>query len=298
MSPLAAMTMREPGESAGSDSPVLDDLNTTFHGLYDGACGHRQLAAPVVVVLADSLVVFREGQRTERSFRSSSFHGVKSAVHVPIAVFSALASSEDRRPQRPLEPGVRPVLDALRSRASAACESLQLLPVEVRADADDVLGASVAFVERTLGEASVSWVAVEGFAREVGPLLLRLTEHATRIRLSALHRAVEAELASMSSEARRVFEVVVAGDHQARARSLAVQYFEKRFGEPPGADRRVTYAEGLDDAAEALVLVSKRSFDREIASAFFGDPSKLQRDVLGDAAARLLEQARFDPIGG
>jgi hypothetical protein len=288
----------EPGESAGSDSPVLEDLNTTFHGLYDGACGHRKLAAPVIVVLADSLIVFREGQRTERSFRSSSFHDVKSAVHVPIAVFSALASSKDRRPHRPLAPGVGPVLDALRSRASAAGESLQPLPAEVRADADAVLGASVAFVDRTRAEASVSRVALEGFAREVGPRLLRLTEHATRIRLAALHRAVEAELSSMSGEARGVFEVVVAGDHQARARSLPVQYFEKRFGEPPGAERRVTYAEGLNDPAEALALVSKRIFDREIASAFFGDSSKLQRDVLGDAAARLLEQARFDPIGG
>lgn len=298
VSPLPPTALRQPGDGEASGSHVLEDLNATFHGLYDGACGQRRRAAALVVVLADSLVVLREGQRTERSFRSSSFHAVKSAVHVPIAVFSALASSDDGRSHHPLDPGVRPVLGALRCRASAACESLKFLPAEVGADADAVLGASVAFVDRTLAEARVSRVALAGFARETGPLLLRLTEQATRIRLAALHGAVEAELASMGEEDRRVFEVVVAGDHQARARSLAMQYFEKRFGEPPGADRRVTYAEGLQDPAEALELVSKRTFDREIASAFFGDASKLQRDVLGDAAARLLEQARFEPIRG
>ena len=75
-------------------------------------------------------------------------------------------------------------------------------------------------------------------------------------------------------------------DHQARARSLGMQYFQKRLGEPPGAEERVSYAEGVADAEEALALVGTRRADRAIASAFFGDPHRLQRDVLGDAVRR------------
>jgi hypothetical protein len=159
-----------------------------------------------------------------------------------------------------------------------------------------MLRSCVAFLDRTLAEACVSHAALELLARETGPMLLRLTEHATRARLAALHRAVEAELALMSGQERRALQVVIAGDHQARVRSLAVQYFQRRFDELPGADRRVTYAEGLDEPALALGLVGKRILDRDIAVAFFGDPARLQRDVLGDAAALLLDQARLERI--
>jgi hypothetical protein len=37
-------------------------------------------------------------------------------------------------------------------------------------------------------------------------------------------------------------------------------------------------------------LVGTRRLDRAIASAFFGDPKRLQRDVLGDAAKSALER--------
>ncbi len=47
-----------------------------------------------------------------------------------------------------------------------------------------------------------------------------------------------------------------------------------------------------------MALVGKRRFDRAIATAFFGDATRLQRDVLGDAAASLLGDLRPEPIIG
>jgi hypothetical protein len=116
------------------------------------------------------------------------------------------------------------------------------------------------------------------------------------MQLAALHEVVEDELSALSDKERRGLQVVVAGDHQARARNLGMQYFEKRFGESPGQERRVTYGEGMQNAEEALVLIGKRRVDRAIATAFFGDGERLQRDVLGDAAATLLGDFRATPI--
>ncbi len=73
---------------------------------------------------------------------------------------------------------------------------------------------------------------------------------------------------------------MVTGNHQARARSLGMQYFRRRFAEPEGAEDRVAYAEGVEDPEEALALVGTRRMDREISAAFFGDEKHLQRDVL------------------
>jgi len=101
---------------------------------------------------------------------------------------------------------------------------------------------------------------------------------------------VVALLATLAPAARQALEVIVTGDHQARARSLALQYFQKRFGEPPGVEARVTYAEAVGDEAGALKLAATRTLDRAIAAAFFGDPHRLQRDILGDAAQTLLAE--------
>ncbi len=275
--------------------PALDDLNATFHAFYDEASGDQQPVAPVFVVLADSLVVFRADQRTERTLHSQVFHDIKSVVHVPIAIFSLLAR-RDAAGTGHVDGSHRPALDSLRSGALASCQKLETLPREARPDADAVLRSSAKFLDRALSATAVSRSELEAFAGEMGPVLLRLTEHATRARLAALHQAVEAELASMTVEERAALQVVVAGDHQARVRSLAVQYFQKRFDEPSGADRRVAYAEGLEDPALGPALVRKRILDREIAAAFFGDPARLQRDVLGDAAALLIANSRLEPI--
>jgi len=69
--------------------------------------------------------------------------------------------------------------------------------------------------------------------------------------------------------------------------------FKRRFQELPGADERVTYGENIEDEAEAISLVATRRLDKRIAQAFFGDENRLQRDVVGDAAKRCLDQMGF-----
>ncbi len=100
-------------------------------------------------------------------------------------------------------------------------------------------------------------------------------------------------LRTLSPADQGALEVVVVGDHQARTRSLGMQYFKRRFDEQPGADRRVTYGENIADEEEAISLVATRRLDKEIAQAFFADDTRLQRDVLGDAAQRCLDQMGF-----
>ncbi|MBC8071591.1 MAG: hypothetical protein IAG13_24915, partial [Deltaproteobacteria bacterium] len=118
-------------------------------------------------------------------------------------------------------------------------------------------------------------------------------EHATRAQLGALHEQATVLLARLPASERERVHVVVAGAHQARARSLGMQYFRRLFGEPTDAEERVTYAEAVDTVDDAVALVCMQRLDRAMARAFFGDEKRLQRDVLGDAAERLLEDLQF-----
>ena len=92
----------------------------------------------------------------------------------------------------------------------------------------------------------------------------------------------------LGADEQDTLHVVVAGAHQARTRSLGMLYFRKRLAEPEGAERRVLYAESATTPEAARALVGTFLLDRELAEAFFGDAARLQRDVLGDAAAEKL----------
>jgi hypothetical protein len=155
------------------------------------------------------------------------------------------------------------------------------------------LGATVASLDGVLGAGRVSAEGLRAFAAAAGPASLRAAADATRVQLEALDAHVARALGAMAPEERRGLQVVVTGNHQARARSLPLQYFQKLFGEAPGEERRVAYAEGASDEAGALALVGTRRLDRAIAGAFFGEPRRLQRDGLGDAARERLRG--FEP---
>jgi hypothetical protein len=293
------------GDGDADETPrvggALDEVNDGFHAAYDTARDEAKLDAPVFVVHADALFVFRGGRRREITLTPRIFHVIKSAAHAPVAIFAALHRYGNGDASSPraltLPPGDR--IDELRKHVAAALTSL-----DGEHDADHetivviraVLDGSLAFLDRVLGKTPPTANELDAFAGESGPQLLELTRLATQVQLTALHEVVEQALAELDAPERTGLQVVVTGDHQARVRSLGMQYFRKRFGEAEGAEERVTYAEGVDDVDEALALVGTRRLDVAIAKAFFGDARRLQRDVLGDAVHELLGSTELAPI--
>jgi len=287
----------KPDDPSGPPIPriggPLDDVNDAFHGAYAAVQSDASKDAPVLVVLADALIGFRGSERTEVTFTPRSFHVLKSVSHGPVAVFMAVRGGE----RGALDAPTRAALAALRDRlvdARAALES-EIDDMEARADSELVATETIDLVDRVLAADTTRREDLSAFTARMGPPLLRLLEHATRVQLVALHEHVEELLARMTADERRRLVVVVTGDHQARVRSFAMQYFRKRFGET-GGEEHVLYGEGITSADEARALVGKNRADRDIAQAFFGDAKRLQRDLLGDAAAAFLATTRLPPI--
>ncbi|MDB4946067.1 MAG: hypothetical protein JWP97_5601 [Labilithrix sp.] len=265
-------------------SPPLDVLNRAFHAQYDAARVPQE-APPVLAVVGDELVVFHRGGRRAHTFVPHASHVLKSAAHAPVALFLTLLRLGTRslaEARAKLEPLRARVAEA---RARAGDEGLE---PEALADVERVLDVTGRFAERALSSLP-DREEQETYAREVGPTLLALTSHATKLQLASLDRIVDEVLATFTSDERRRLQVVVTGDHQARARNLAMQYFGKRLREPEGEPERVTYAEAVSTAEEAFALVGTRQLDAVVATAFFGDAKRLQQDVLGDAVAAQLE---------
>jgi hypothetical protein len=252
----------------------LDDVNDAFHASYDAARREAEGAVPILVVAGDELVRFRGDERCAFPIGPKRYHAIKCVAHAPPAVYALL--------ERPLGE-VAPRLTSLRDALASVSDDDR--------DAACVIEGTIAFIDDALAGKKPS---LDAFARTMGPLLLKLTETATRLQLDALHESTVRALSDLSAAERDALRVVVTGEHQARSRSLAMQYFRRRLMEPAGAEHRVLYGEAITNEDEARALVGKNRLDRRIAHAFFGEAARLQRDILGDAAAAEIE--RFEPL--
>lgn len=271
----------------------LDGVNDAFHELYDAARSVAEREPPVIVVLADSLVLFRDEQRSELPYTPQRFHVIKSVAHAPVALYSALLPVGEGA----LDATATSKVERLREHVAQSLAQLEDdgSQGELSADLRLVLEGSLARAERVLALGKSTRAERDELGR-MGPTVLRLIDAATRIQLAALHESVKRALAPLSAEERLRLQVVVTGDHQARVRSLGMQYFRKLLREPEESEERVTYAEGVSDETEARALVGTRRLDRALASTFFGDPKRLQRDLLGDAVKDRLAELEIEPI--
>lgn len=129
-------------------------------------------------------------------------------------------------------------------------------------------------------------------ARLLGPIEFCIARAAV-LELARLHEVTSELLARCGDDGPSVHFVICAG-HQPRYRELTKQYFRALITMRwPSADveARLTYAESQDEVA-AIRLVAARRVDRRLGQRIWKEPERMERDVLGDAAAAAL--AVFD----
>jgi hypothetical protein len=265
---------------------ALDQLDDEFHAAYERSRSAIADDDPVFVVLANDLVFFHRGERRVWSFSPRAYHVLKEVSHVPLALFSSLGEEPAEHALGRTQALSRWIEDAQAEVAKAD------LGPEATRDASEVLALS----GQVLRSGELSRARVDQLAGECGPILKRMIDRATELQLDALHEHVEAALRVLRSDQLARLQVVVTGNHQARVRSMPMQYFRERLREPEGEERRVSYAEAVTSEQQALALLGTKALDAAIASAFFGDPKRMQRDLLGDAAQALLGAREYRPI--
>jgi hypothetical protein len=112
--------------------------------------------------------------------------------------------------------------------------------------------------------------------------------------LTLLHQTVEGykhQVEAKDPGAWASLVVVATVAHQARAREIAIQYFERRLDEQAsegasGEDHLVVL-EGQPAPADQRGGLAAHEVDRRFAVPIFGDPNRLQSDVLADSGGLL-----------
>jgi hypothetical protein len=302
-SPSSTWCVAEPLRSTEAKHGVvgpLADLNTQF--LQAHARARAQQCADLEanrLVLRYSFGLFEarfRGQEVTRMYiLPREYHPVKDVSHA--VYLSALLFAQP--------PGVerdRHVVQALSALNSALAElrnptspTATLLPLSFHE-------REVRLLQRTLDAVasfSVAGLGSDGqrayFESVRGDLKDNLRDIATAS-LQGLHGAVEStrtKVAKVDPKAWDSALVVVGVMHQARAREIGIQYFERLLDEHVGEgarnERRLVVAEHMTVPSEQLGLLSAHLVDEGGAAAVFADPLRLQWDALGDVDPATLD---------
>jgi hypothetical protein len=227
---------------------------------------------PVVIRIEEELIVLDASGEHHFAFDTRTYEEMKQLSH--LAPLLALAGDEAC--------DLKAIAEAVNAAAA--------LSVDDDADARAIVRAARAL--STGADRAVDPERLETFGRTVRPAL----EHAA-------HRAAEADIAALAGAMRKVEEklgldvlreayFVICGAHQARRRELTRQFFERWLREASGDSdyvcHQLLYAEDRESVDEALELVATRLVDARIAERIFGDPTRLDEDVLGQAGLSIL----------
>jgi hypothetical protein len=246
-----------------------------------------------VMVLGDEVVLQHEGQRTTRTYTPPLYHALKGIAHLPLAVFVVLYD-----PVASEQKGDYPLQDDARNQASQLLEGLEgiklaALPFAVGAQQTRqtlIVDHCRRALRAALASGRTSYDALSTFGSEVTTLLALNAKEAAQAQIAGLHRAVTDWESQLTPTEASSYRVVVSGAHQARDENLQVTYFRRRFGEAGPTERRIIFAESVFDEPGARALLGTHLLDRAASVVFFNDESRLQRDLLGEEAARIAEQ--------
>lgn len=273
----------------------LSVLNQAFRDAY---AARREAVlsrmGPVIAQIDDVLILRMRGQRFEAPARTRRYHEYKSVTHVPLALHVLLAGVKGS-----LDDETRTRLTTLRRLITASSSSLHTrgLPGDAQARQRRLLDASLALVESVLASNRVTQAELSAFIHAQVPDLMKNAEDAARDQIDTMHASVEAWKRQMTSEERGQLRAVVAASHMSRPGNVAAQYFSITLGdtwegrfheEDPHPGKRVLSSEATFDEPAAFALLGTHVLDASTSRGIFGEEARMARDLLADAAERIL----------
>jgi len=286
----ASVACSPPPRAAEAPPPAspIDAANRAFHTDYDRMRDEEQakvgVTRPFIFCDGPTVTLRYRGKELKRRLWVPRYQNLKGLTHITVGAVSTLLV---------MPAGPPSAADAAHLRAIDA----QLVEVE-RSIVPDAVGAELVDAERRviaatralLGEALAggrpSEERIRAYGKSIRADVIANLTAASGVLVDALHAAVNEMKAEVGPEAWSQLVVLVSTAHQARAREISVQYFERLVGDhmaegAVGEQRLVvtegSYKNGVPEARMAAHIV-----DQRLGVLLFDDPLLMQRDVMGN----------------
>lgn len=278
----------EPQLSEPPASQSLTDLNADFRAAYSRARTELlRRSGPVILFDGEKPILLRDDKRKEGTAVGPAYHHLKAVAHLPLTVFVELVNE----PEGALGVEARGRLRSLRERTSAVERELDEIDFAGadRARQRRLVTTSARFLDGVLDRGTFDQAALRQFAAGARPDIEQNIDAAAALELRHYQSQIEAWRKDLSDDEWRRLHVVVIGSQMPRRDNRVVQLFAALLG-VPGEGPRIVYAEGLYEEQRALNLLGTHLLDDRAATAFFNDPTRLQRDLLADGAAKYIRE--------
>ena len=267
--------------------PGGKQADQAFLAGYDAA-RHRALESiPFAIVAVEGdLIVVRRGMIGGRHpVIEPVYTALKDVSHVVLGVW---LSVWDADPESAMKHSAAwsGRIDAIERGLPESC-----IPSDQRPRQQRLLSGARKLVLLAAGGHGVTSGQLADWSRAIKPDLMLNVQEAARAQLLSVNESVKSIAGTMSPSERTSFVVVVCGVHQAHKGNIELQYFSRLLG-PEGVEhqRRLLFAESVSSLEGALKLLGAHQLDRSISELFFGTPYRMQRDLLDDAASRILPE--------
>lgn len=306
---LAALAISNPAQAQQSTSPPisanpqlqpsdpLSTLNAAFRSAY--AELRSQIVGetgPVIIHLGDTMVLIKDGVRTEAPSLTPHYHELKSVAHVPLAVYVMLLPGADLQLS---ESQLKQLRDyrALVENARASIKGRGFNPDQQERQLR-LLDRSLALIDSVTQNGSITKADLLRFTQSQREDILANAYGAAEDQIDTMDRQFKAWQQAMTTEEREHLRVAVGSVHMARVGNLPMQYFSAMLDEPYEGrfeeeeihdnDFRLVFTESVFDEQQIQKLLGTHVLDADIGVAFFNDGLRMHRDLLADATEQII----------
>lgn len=266
---------------------VLYGLNDQFRAAYKAAREEALKSQTYALVLGDSVVFYRGAIRREVQYTPARYHELKAIAHIPLALYVMLADGVNEEK-----------LAALAKYRSAVAESRATLSKRGFDDKtlkrqEAIFTNSQTLMDRVLAAKKCDTADLAAYTTAMAPLVLQNAYDAAKAQLEGLNAAFAEWLNTLTAEERAAYHIVVSGSHQAREKNAQMTYCRALLPEESAIEQRLIFGESCFDESSCRNLLGTHLLDGAASLAFFDDALRLQYDLLGDAAADIVQRLKL-----
>lgn len=286
-----------PGPQA-ADAPKYDasadlkKVNAAVLAVYKSAKDREVARAGPIVLWDGEELTFRYGTyRKVTQVTPPIYHDLKSIAHLPMGVYALLVPEGDGKLTDKKTFAINQFLSTLKL-ARKAIKNRQLSKEQLIRQ-EKIIAGCEGVLNDVLKNKTIDTKAIVKSLSEQRPLLYANVNEAAKAQIDWLHHFMMNWKGKLTAAAWDRMIVIVQGSQMPRKDHLAVQYFSKLLKEK-GEGKRIIYAEMLFDETKAVNLLGTKLMDTRVGADLFGDPLRMHRDLLGDAAKAYLSKMRLE----
>lgn len=276
---------------------AITALNRSFHESYNNLI-HRTFEnlgarkSPVIVMIHEDVILFHDGKEEKVNVIPKEYHQIKGIGHMSFGVYVTLANNG----YKPLRPDIKKDLEHKIDLIDQALKYLEYnpLPLEYAATHRTMLESASNLIGKVLAAGEVVEDVLLDFCQKSAPLYLEGAQIGAKLEIDTLHDTVMNWIDRVGDDNWENIHVVICAAHQGRYRETTLQYFQRLLYEREGFsakhEDRVVYAEHINDPQAALELLARHIVDQRASIDLFGDPTRLQEDLMSDGAEAYLQE--------